>query len=66
MGFRDLFSVGDLEDGAVKEAPTFCCLGDTVNLGKIQGAKEDDVSVGPAEFNCNGANTWVELRCIKS
>ena len=40
MGFRDFFSMGDLEDGAVNEAPTFCCLGDTVNLGKIQGAKK--------------------------
>lgn len=42
-------------DGAVKDAPTFCCLGDVVNLEKMQGTKEDDVSMGPVEFSCSGA-----------
>lgn len=45
-------------EGGVKDASTFCCLGDSLNLEEIQGAKEDDdVSMRPLEFNFSGVDT---------
>ena len=54
LGLETYFPWEITREGGVKAAPTFCCLGDILNLEEIQGAKEDDdVSMGPVGFPCS-------------
>lgn len=58
LGLEIYFLWGIKREGRVKAAPMFCCLGETVNLEETQGAnKDEDDSMGPVEFNCNGVDT---------